>query len=269
MTILCYHAIQQAWESPLAVNPATFTDHCQWLARSRKVVDLDQAVNGMGITWVTRPGSTALTFDDGFGSVYERAFPILRRLGLPATVFLVAKTLAEPSPIDWVEGGRRAPLRSLRLEEVLEMQDAGFTFGSHSYQHRDLTSMTESQCRQDLRRSREVLEDLLGRPISFLAYPRGLHNRRVHRQARLAGFTHAFTLPETTTPAGPYAIPRVGVYRGNGVLTLRIKSMRWYLPMRTSTVWGALRSRRRSDGERADSRDVAASGDLRDASGEG
>jgi peptidoglycan/xylan/chitin deacetylase (PgdA/CDA1 family) len=268
MTILCYHAIEQSWESPLAVTPSAFSNHCQWLVRNRTVIDLPHAVENLSSTGRIRPGLAALTFDDGFQSVYERAFPILSRFGVPATVFLVARTLTEsPPPIDWVLDPPSGPLRTLSLENIIEMQGAGVSFGSHSYRHQDLTGMTDSECEQDLRTSREILGDLLGRPISFLAYPGGRHDERVRRQAQRAGFTHAFALPETRTPAGPHAIPRVGMYRGNGTFVLRIKSAAWYLPVRTSALWGALRPG--SGGHRRDleARDTPASGDVRNARG--
>ena len=44
MTILCYHAVQQHWTSPLAVDPAAFTQQMHWLSRRRAVVPLLRAV---------------------------------------------------------------------------------------------------------------------------------------------------------------------------------------------------------------------------------
>jgi peptidoglycan/xylan/chitin deacetylase (PgdA/CDA1 family) len=191
-------------------------------------------------------GLAVLTFDDGYAGIYEHAFPILARLKLPATVFLVAQTLAPAGrPIDWVDTPPPPTLRTLSIDEVREMQAAGITFGSHSMAHRDLTTLGEQECERDLRDSRLLLEDALHGPIRLLAYPRGRHDVRVRRSAQRAGFSHAFTLPEGPEDPGPYAIPRVGIWGHNGLWALRVKSSRWYLTARTGRVYRALTVRNR------------------------
>lgn len=233
MTILCYHEIDPAWDSPLAVAPDPFARHVGWLSRHRTVIDLSSAVERLDPSGRLPKGVAALTFDDGFTGVYEHALAILKRAGLPFTVFLVARTLIErDSAIDWVPDSGHRPL-PLNLDQVTEMKEAGVGFGSHSLAHRDLTQLSDDECERDLRTSRETLQDLLGMSVPFLAYPAGRHDPRVWRTAHRAGYTHAFTLPDRREHIGPYAIPRAGVYRGNRVTALWIKSARWYVPMRT------------------------------------
>jgi peptidoglycan/xylan/chitin deacetylase (PgdA/CDA1 family) len=239
MTILCYHDVRPGWASPLAVDPARFGEQCEWLARHRAVLPLDEAVSRLDSSGRLPRGTTALTFDDGLSGLYEDAFPMLTRLGLPATVFLVAQTLTPAGQVvDWVDTPPPFPLKTLSVEQVAEMHAAGVRFGSHSFAHRDLTTLTEEACAADLRRSREILEDLLGTSIPFLAYPRGRHNPAVRAAAERAGFRRAFTLPEVRERAGPFAVPRVGIYRDNTVTDLRIKSLRSYLPLRTGAAGG-------------------------------
>lgn len=233
MTILCYHDVEPGWAAPLAVDPDSFAAHGAWLARHRAVLPLSEAVTRLDRSGRLPRGTTALTFDDGLSGLHEHALPVLARLGLPATVFLVAQTLTpHGQAVDWVDRPPPFPLRTLDVEQVKDMQAAGVTFGSHSYAHRDLTTLTEQCCVEDLRTSREVLEDLLGTPVPFLAYPRGRHDAAVRVAARRAGFSHAFTLPEVREPAGAFAVPRVGIYHGNTVSDVRIKSLRPYLPIR-------------------------------------
>ena len=242
MTILCYHSVDPTWRSPLAVTPAVFAEHCAWLTRKRSVLPLDRAVQRLDASCRLPRGISALTFDDGFAEVYEHALPVLARHVLPATVFVVAETLtAQGRAVDWVDTPPTYPLRTLTLDQLLEMQDAGVAIGSHSYAHHDLTTLGERECVADLAMSRELLEDLTGRPVPFLAYPRGRHNDVVRRASRRAGYTHAFTLPETSEPVGPDCVPRAGVYPGNGVRSLAVKSLRAYLPIRTSRAFPLLR----------------------------
>jgi peptidoglycan/xylan/chitin deacetylase (PgdA/CDA1 family) len=242
VTILCYHSIDPKWESPLAVTPEAFAEHCAWLARSRRMLDLDTAVVQMDASGRLPRRTGVITFDDGLAPVFDLALPVLQKHGIPATVFLVAGTLTEAGhPVDWVDDPPAEPIRALTRDQVLEMRAAGVRFGSHSHAHRDLTALGEEECERDLRESREVLEDLLDSPVRHLAYPRGCHDERVRRAAARAGFTHGFTLPESSEPIGPLAIPRVGVYRGNGLLTLRAKASRLYPRLRTGRVLPAVR----------------------------
>jgi peptidoglycan/xylan/chitin deacetylase (PgdA/CDA1 family) len=238
MTILCYHSVDPEWSSPLAISPGDFASHCAWLAR-RGVVPLTDALPGGGSWW---RDAVALTLDDGFAELHEHAFPVLARYRLPATVFVVAATLREPAiGVDWVDDAPPDGLRALSPAQVVEMHHAGIAFGSHSDLHRDLTRLSEDEATRDLRTSRETLEDLLQAPIRFVAYPRGRHDARVRRAAERAGFSHGFTLPERPEPVGPYSIPRVGVYPGNGTWALRAKTRPPYLRLRRSAVFPILR----------------------------
>ncbi len=242
MTILCYHAVDPEWRSPLAVHPAEFESHMSWLARNRVVLPLERAVTRLDASGRLPSGETAITFDDGFRSVFEHALPSLRRHGLPATVFVVAGTLAEGGrSVDWVDTPPPWPLETLSRDEVLSLQDAGVSIGSHSYSHRILPELSEDECERDLRASRELLEDVTGRAVPFVAYPRGLHDAKVRRATARAGFRNAFTLPEDREPVGAHAVPRVGVYPSGGVRALRVKTSRSYLPLRTGRVYPWLR----------------------------
>lgn len=243
MSILCYHAVDPHWSSPISIDPADFEAQCAWLARRRRVLPLADAVSRLDPKGRLPRGTASITFDDGFASLFHHAVPALGRHALPATVFLVAETLLpEGRAVDWVDDPPPGGLLTLALDQILEMQGMGLRFGSHSNRHADLPSLTDDECLRDLRASRELLEDLLGRPVPFVAYPRGAHDERVRRAAHRAGFTHGFSLPETKERAGPFAIPRVGVYPGNGTRGLSAKTSPWYLSVRTSAAYPFLRS---------------------------
>lgn len=251
MTILCYHEVRPGWASPLATDPGSFAEHCAWLATHKTVLPLVQAVGRLDRSGRLPVGETALTFDDGFRGLYDHAFAELRRTGLPATVFLVARTLTpDGRPPDWVDTppapSEAQQLETLSVDQVHEMQEAGIGFGSHSYTHADLTRLTFEECVRDLRDSRLLLESLLGGPVPLLAYPRGRHNAVVRLAAERAGYSHAFTLPERREAAGPYAVPRVGLYHGNSLSDLRVKSARAYLPVRTAPAYQLARAAART-----------------------
>jgi colanic acid/amylovoran biosynthesis glycosyltransferase len=245
MTVLCYHTVDPDWRSPLAVTPERFEAQCRWLARYRTVVDLPTALGMMDRRGRLPSGTACLTFDDGFSGVRTHALPILRKYGLPATVFVVSDTLLPGrGPVDWVDTPPPWELATLSAAELHELEESGVSVASHSLSHRTLVELDDRECEDDLRASREILEDLLHRSVPYLAYPRGRHDGRVRGSAERAGYTHAFALPEHHEDVGPFSLPRVGVHRHNSTAAVALKSSPGYQEVRTSRSWALARAAR-------------------------
>lgn len=224
------------------MTPEEFEQHCRWLSRARTVLPLEQAVENGSARRRLPAGSVALTFDDGYRELAEWAFPVLARYRLPATVFLVVETLTSGGrPVDWVHDPPSWPLRTLTPEQVREASTEGIHFASHSWAHRDLRKLSEAECVRDLRDSREFLEDLLNKPVRSLAYPFGYHDPKVERASARAGYQFALALPDRREAAHQYAVPRVGILRGDGAATVRMKSAPFWLPFRYSPVFPLVR----------------------------
>ena len=128
-----------------------------------------------------------LTFDDGYRSTYEVAWPLLRRYGFTATVFLVSDLIGETNAWDAEE--IQEPL--LGRPEIAEMQAAGIAFGSHGRTHVALTTVPVERAAAELAGSRAALEALLHGPVEVVCYPYGKQNASVRVQARLAGYRAA------------------------------------------------------------------------------
>jgi peptidoglycan/xylan/chitin deacetylase (PgdA/CDA1 family) len=88
-----------AWcrEPSLSLSLELFQRQVELLRRHFTVVGLDEAVAAASSR------VAALTFDDGYRGVYQHAFPVLRDLGLPATVFLVTERIGSAAPLWWDE----------------------------------------------------------------------------------------------------------------------------------------------------------------------
>ena len=86
-------------------------------------------------------------------------------------------------------------------------------------------ALSEAEIAQELADSRARLEDGLGRPCRFLAYPYGEHDERVRAAARRAGYVAAFALARTATkPRDPFALTRVDIYRKDNAVTTTLKT---------------------------------------------
>lgn len=125
--------------------------------------------------------SAFVTFDDGWRNQYEHALPILRARGIPATFFVTTDHLRKG-----VTCAKRMGPAELRA-----LVDAGMTIGSHTRTHPDLVRLDDTRLEDELRGSRQDLEDLLGRPVTLFAYPGGSLSARVVRAVRRAGYEAA------------------------------------------------------------------------------
>jgi peptidoglycan/xylan/chitin deacetylase (PgdA/CDA1 family) len=249
--VLCYHAVSEDWPAELAVTPAELRRQLEWLvSRGYRGVRFSEAV-------LDPPAgrTVAVTFDDAFRSVGERAAPILADLGLPGTVFVPTAFPSRPGPMAWAGterwlGGPYEPeLAGLTWDELRALVDVGWEIGSHSRTHPRLTQLDDSALDEELAGSRGDCERELGRPCPTLAYPFGDHDERVVEAARRAGYAAAGTLPPTRLFArGPLCFPRVGIYQRDRFWRYRAKSSRAGRVLRRSWLWTAWDRRRRPSG---------------------
>lgn len=134
------------------------------------------------------PFSVVLTMDDGWDSVHSLAFPVLKEFGYPFTIYLYT---------DFLGGGGK----SLSLEQIKELVEAGAEIGSHSMSHQDLRKKGprsderyEVYLKAETAGSRKILREKLGLdPVTF-AYPYGTYNEAVLKAAKEAGYEAMVTV---------------------------------------------------------------------------
>ena len=138
----------------------------------------------------------SLTFDDGYVDNYEYAFPLLAARGMPAAFFLTAgflerdEAVMQRLAVIW-----RTPcaaLAPLAWSQVVEMQAAGMTVGSHTWSHPNLSQLPVLVAKHELTRSKDVIEQRTGAAVDTLAYPFGKWGEHVDattlRLAEVAGY---------------------------------------------------------------------------------
>jgi len=153
-----------------------------------------------------------LTFDDGYQELLERAVPAMESRGIPAHMFLVSDFIGRENSWELpLAGGRR---RHLSRDEILDLSGRGFSFGSHTRTHRDLTRLGDGDVRDELVRSKREIEEMLGLAVRSLSYPFGRFDERVMREASRAGYEAAFSMcpPRARGDRDPFALRREGVY---------------------------------------------------------
>jgi peptidoglycan/xylan/chitin deacetylase (PgdA/CDA1 family) len=129
-----------------------------------------------------------ITFDDAYKEIYDVVFPILKSYGMKAVLFIVADRSITRSEWDRDSGEM---YQLLDQYQILELRAAGFEIGSHTISHPRLTLMPENVAREELTRSRMLLEMFLNAPVMSFAYPFGLINNNIKQLVKEAGYTTA------------------------------------------------------------------------------
>lgn len=125
------------------------------------------------------------TFDDGYRTNREIAWPLLQQHGFTGTIFLVSDLLGQTNR--WDPEEIQEPL--LSMEDVRVLRREGMRFGSHTRSHAALTRVGTRAALEEMRGSRWVLEDLLGEPVRTICYPYSKQNQEVRQLAQDAGYS--------------------------------------------------------------------------------
>ncbi len=187
--ILLYHGIQA--DHPLCVMPERFLQQMAYVKDNFGPVPLDRVLDGHSSA---QRSVVAITFDDAYSNLQWTAFPVLAKLGLPATVYIPAGFIGKQN--EWDSNRPEALLPILNVGELREMCSLGISVGSHTHTHTCLRGLGVDALRREIVDSKRVLEDLLDVPVDSFAYPYGSRadfDQSAVRIVREAGYNSAVT----------------------------------------------------------------------------
>lgn len=195
LTLIGWHRIGQA-DDGLTTSIEDFRAQLDMLADwGAQVLPLDEAYLLLEEGRLPER-AVSLSFDDGYASVLEQAWPELRDRGLPATLYAVSGFLQQGMRFPW-DHAHPADSDLIRLataEELCAAAAEGLDVGSHTVSHRWLPQLTSREIGDEVTRSRDELEDLLQQEVTSFAYPMGGWTPEVREQVRAAGYRTAITV---------------------------------------------------------------------------
>lgn len=164
--------------------------------------------------------SIILTFDDGFEDNYLYIYPILEKYNFKATFFLTTDLVGTSPFISW--------------NQVREMSARGMFFEAHTCTHANLVNLTFAEAKYEIRNSKKVIEDKIGKPVNFFSYPYSKFNDTIREIVKENGYQAAcstfqgifrlnsdmFAIPRLETSIHPHILD---------ILEFKIKTSGWYI----------------------------------------
>ena len=204
--ILLYHRVGTG-DREIDVDLHAFDRQMAYLASRRSARSLDEALDGRG--------GVVVTVDDGFGDFHAHVLPVLVRHEIPALLYLATGGVAD----DPISNG------ALTWPQVGEAVATGLvSVGSHTHSHRNLSRVDRATAEDEMRRSKELIEDHLGVPCRHFAYPWSVASPAAERVAR--GLFQSAALRWCTNRHGimdPHRLGRTPVLRADGSMFFRAK----------------------------------------------
>ncbi len=190
--ILLYHRFGPVVADGMTVTTPVFEAHLKYLKENNyTVIPLKQLVD-----YVLRKGppppprSVVIVVDDGHKSVYSDMFPLVKKYGIPVTLFIYPSAISNAS-------------YAMTWNQLRELKKSGlFDFQSHTYWHpnfrREKKRLSPSEYDKlvdmQLRKSKERIEKELDLKVTLLAWPFGIDDDGLFRKAVSAGYAAAFSI---------------------------------------------------------------------------
>ena len=185
LSILMYHSVSDS-EAFFAVSPSEFEGQVKYMNDTRKSTIFASDISGRMKTG-SLSDLVCITFDDGYEDVYLNAYPIIKKYGIKATVFLITSEIG-----GFYTGSEGKTFRLLNKDQIREMQNSGlFEFMPHGHTHAKLTALSAEEQKREMLISRDAVAALTGKAASIFAYPRGRTNSSIASLARELGFSLA------------------------------------------------------------------------------
>lgn len=190
---LQYHHIDTSTPSSTSTSPALFKQHIEFLVNNDfTVASLPTIVDALKAKETIKDKTVAITFDDGFISVYTNAFPILKAHSLPFTVFVNTDPIHanRPSHVSW--------------DQLKEMKQHGATIANHTHKHshlinagkhstnHDNSELSSQEWREafkeEVNTAQNLLESKLNQDIRLFAYPYGEFDQQSNQLLKEMGY---------------------------------------------------------------------------------
>jgi len=221
INVLCYHRFKESKsvKDIYSITPELFTKHMQFLKdNGYNVVPMSQYVDYIDGKGKMPEKAVVITMDDGYKSVYEIAYPILKKFGYTGVSYVYES---------FFPGGKNA----ITTDMLKEMAGDGFELGCHSYTHPILTKRSAEPddaiyanwLKKEIITPKKYLEEKTGLKVETMAYPFGAYSYAVTNTVKAAGYRAAFSVVPSynTLDTDRFCLKRTMIFSSTSVKKLK------------------------------------------------
>ena len=179
--ILMYHRFGEEKYPSTNTTIEQFISHTNELIKDKyNVIRLDEVVKGIQGKINLKDRSVSITIDDAYLSVYTQAWPILKKLNLPFTLFISTDVIDNnfSNYMNW--------------DQIRELVDNGVLVGSQTKSHPHLHRLSSKQILDEIEHSNKRFIKELGFKPTLFAYPYGEYDNKTIEIVKGSGFDAAF-----------------------------------------------------------------------------
>jgi peptidoglycan/xylan/chitin deacetylase (PgdA/CDA1 family) len=212
LAVLGFHKVgspPDGCESWFYIPSARFVDYLRWLKDSDWcVISAPQFLTSLEAPDTLPPRSVLLTFDDGYRSMRDVTLPLLHAFNFPAVLFVPTEYIGHVNRFD---AGVEPEEAICDWADLMELQRDGVSIQSHSVSHRPFSMLDRTERDRELKESRALLEERLGRPVELFSFPYG--DAGGDRSASASALQRAGYRAAYLYGGGPVAVPIADVYQ--------------------------------------------------------
>lgn len=217
--VLVYHTLNPTVPGSMTITPAKLEQQLNWLKQhGYTVIPMRELVDYLqGKTNALPQKSVVITDDDGHKSVYTYFLPIAEKYHIPVTLFIYPQIISRATyALTWEQ------LKRLQKTDLFDVE--GHTFWHPNFKQ-DRKRMSEAAFQKmvdvQLIKSKHVIEKKLGTPVTLLAWPFGIHDAYLEKEAKNAGYTIAFSIAHRSADRAEksMAMPRYMIVEGQTMKT--------------------------------------------------
>ena len=221
VSILMYHRFGESKYPSTNTTMEQFISHTNELIKDKyDVIPLDKSVEGIKGNIKLNDRSVSITIDDAYSSVYTKAWPILKKLNLPFTLFVSTDVVDKKYP------------NFMTWDQIRELVDNGVLIGSQTKSHPHLHRLDSKKILYEIDYSNKRFIEELGFKPKLFAYPYGEYDNKTLEIIKGSGFDAGFGQHSGVAhiSAGIYELPRWPMNENYGDLN-RLKLAINGLPM--------------------------------------
>lgn len=225
LPILAYHKVNDKLEWGInTVSIRNFNKQIKYLYENNYYsISLEDYLN-KNFEFEKKRRPVIITFDDSDESIYKHAYPILKKYGFTATIFVITNFVGKKNHWDSNLGGIYS--QHLNWEQIIYLSNQGWEIGSHTENHPDLRRLPNEHVLNELKNSKYSLEKKIEKPVNFLSYPFNRFDERIISLASQCGYKGGCVLSshrKFPNSLSRFVILRCGVYSIDSVRAFKKK----------------------------------------------